>query len=124
MAGFDELRNLLLSNVLDVRFLRRTPKAGSSSTRRMLCTNSAELLNSYNGKVILGYQAPTQYPKFNPKSENIIITWDILMQDYRCINVDNCTVIQRLAANDEFWKYFNENIYIMSTSQKINFMNT
>lgn len=124
MASFTELRNLLLENVLDIRFLRRTPKPGSGSTRRMLCTNSTNLLNSYNGKLILGYAAPTQYPKFDPQAENIIITWDILMQNYRCINVDNCTIIQKLPANDEFWKYFNENVYTMSTSQKINFMNT
>ncbi len=89
MASFTELRNLLLENVLDIRFLRRTPKAGAGSTRRMLCTNSTNLLNSYNGKVILGYVAPTQYPKYDPQAENIIITWDILMQNYRCINVDN-----------------------------------
>ena len=63
-------------------------------------------------------------PKFNPAAENIIITWDILMQNFRCISMDSCEMIQSVPANEEFWKFFNENIYIMSTQQKINFMNT
>jgi hypothetical protein len=124
MAGYDELKNLLLSNVLEIRFLRRTPKAGANSFRRMMCTNSMSLLNSYNGKVILGYFTPTQMPKFNPSQNNIVITWDILMQNYRCVSTDNCSIIKQYPANDEFWKYFNENIYTMSTQDKINYMSS
>ena len=46
------------------------------------------------------------------------------MQDYRNINMNQCDLIQEIPANDDFWIYFNENIYPMSSSQKLNFMNS
>jgi len=61
-------------------------------------------------------------PKFNPNEKNIIITWDILMQDFRCVNMDSCDLLQSMPDDDKFWEYFNENIYVMSTQQKISFM--
>ena len=33
-------------------------------------------------------------------------------------------LIQEIPANDDFWIYFNENIYPMSAGQKLNFMNS
>jgi hypothetical protein len=124
MVGLSQLKSTLLTNVADVRFVRRLPAAGKAPTRRMWCTNSSSLLTSFNGRNILNYHAPVYTPTFNPAAENIIITWDILMQNFRCISMDSCELIQSVPANDEFWKFFNENIYIMSTQQKINFMNT
>ena len=124
MASLNELKSILLTNVVDVRFMRRRPVQGKALTRRMWCTNSSTLLNSFNGRSVLNYRIPTTYPKFNPAAENIIITWDILMQDFRCINMDACDIIKTVPATDEFWAFFNESIYTMSTQQKINFMNT
>lgn len=124
MIGLNELKTVLLTNVADIRFVRRVPTQGKAATRRMWCTNSSTLLNSFNGRSILNYHAPTHNPKFNPASENIIITWDILMQNFRCISMDGCELVRSVPANEDFWKFFNENIYIMSTQQKINFMNS
>jgi len=118
------LHQQLLTNVLEVRFVRRTQKQSALPTRRMWCTNSVDILNSLNGKAILGYVAPLTVPKYNPASNDVVITWDILMQDFRCIPADTCNVLQTIPATEEFWKYFNENIYIMSTQQKIDFMNS
>ena len=50
--------------------------------------------------------------------------WDILMQDYRNINCNQVDLIQEIPANNDFWVYFNENIYPMSAQQKLNFMNS
>jgi hypothetical protein len=118
------LHQQLLTNVLEVRFVRRTQKQTAPPTRRMWCTNSVDILNSINGKIILGYQAPTSSPKYDPALNDIVITWDILMQDFRCIPANACTVLQTIPATEEFWKFFNENIYTMSTQQKLDFMNT
>lgn len=60
----------------------------------------------------------------NEAAENLITVWDILMQDYRNINMDQCELIQQIPANEEFWTYFNDNIYPMSAEQKLSFMNT
>ena len=45
------------------------------------------------------------------------------MQNYRTISMTSCDLIQQIPPN-EFWKYFNDNIYPMSPEQKYNFMNT
>jgi len=117
------LKNLLENNVCEIKFSRRRPVEGEPLTRRMLCTNSVPLLNSINGKVLLNYKRPKRMPKFNPTNKNIIITWDIFMQNFRCINMDSCELIKTIpVANDEFWTYFNEKLRFMSAAEKERFM--
>jgi hypothetical protein len=117
------LDSLLLKNVCEIRFVRRRPRAGDGPTRRMLCTKSYELLNSVNGRTTLNYAPPRGPKKINEAAENVLVVWDILMQDYRTINMNSCDLIQQIPDN-EFWEYFNENIYPMSPEQKFNFMNS
>ena len=117
------LKNLLLNNVAEIKFVRRRPKAGAPLTRRMLCTSSYKLLNSPEGRVALNYKRAYSTPKFNPAQKNLVITWDIIMQDYRCINMVACNLIQVIPANQQFWKFFNEKLGLLSTQQKIRFMN-
>lgn len=123
-ASLPTLKSLLLSNVAEIKFLRRRPKSGASTTRRMLCTNSLSLLNSTEGRLALNYRRAINMPKFDPNTKNLIITWDIFMQNYRCINMAACDLIQVIPANKEFWSFFNEKMAGMSAAQKINFMNT
>lgn len=118
------LDSILLSNVCEVRFARRDLKAGSSPTRRMLCTKSYNLLNSTNGRITLNYRPPRGPLKINEAADNLIVVWDILMQDYRNINMNQCDLVKQYPVNEEFWTYFNENIYPMSAEQKISFMNS
>lgn len=118
------LNGILLTNVCEVRFVRRTPKPGFPPTRRMLCTKAHSLLTSTNGRITLNYRPPSKPPIINEAAENVVVVWDILMQDYRNISMDQCELIQQIPANDEFWTYFNENIYPMSAEQKFSFMNT
>jgi hypothetical protein len=117
------LDSLLLKNVCEVRFVRRRPGAGDGPTRRMLCTKSYELLTSVNGRVTLNYAPPKGPKKINEAAENVLVVWDILMQDYRTISMNSCDLIQQIP-DKEFWEYFNENIYPMSPEQKFNFMNS
>lgn len=114
----------LLRNVLEIKFIRRIDKPGFSPYRRMLCTNCSSLLNSTNGRISLHYRQPQELPKFNPASKNIVLTWDIFMQDYRCINAKNCEIVRTIPAGVEFWLYFNENLKNMTPAQKISFMNS
>lgn len=116
------LSALLRDNVLELKYVRRRPKPGASPTRRMLCTNSSMLLDSREGREALHYKPTRQSPRYNPTSRNLIITWDIFMQGYRTINVDQCNIVSQIPANDEFWKYFNETLYKMSADQKVTFM--
>jgi len=118
------LDSILLNNVCEIRFVRKIPVAGRLPTRRMWCTKSYSLLNSINGRVSLNYRPPQGGKQVNEARDNIIVVWDILMQDYRNVNMQQCNLIQEVPANQEFWKFFNENIYIMSPEQKIAFMNS
>lgn len=118
------LKNLLLNNVAEIKFLRRRAKPGSALTRRMLCTNSLSLLNSTEGRLALNYKRAVNMPKFNPNTKNLVITWDIFMQDYRCINMAACDLLQVIPANKEFWMFFNQKLAGMNAVQKINFMNS
>ena len=118
------LDNILLNNVCELRFVRRVPVAGLSPTRHILCTKSYSLLNSSNGRITLNYRPPRGPVKINEAVDNLIVVWDILMQDYRNVNMNQCDLIQEIPANDDFWIYFNENIYPMSAKQKFNFMNS
>lgn len=118
------LKNLLLNNVAEIKFARRRIKFGVPATRRMLCTNSLKLLNSTEGRLALNYRRAIASPHFDPTAKNLLITWDIFMQDYRCVNMAGCELIQVIPANQQFWKFFNEKIALLSTQQKINFMNS
>jgi len=118
------LDSLLLNNVCDIRFARRIVKPGQAPTRRMLCTKSLSLLNSVNGRISLNYFPPKNPPHSYLGPDNLAVAWDILMQDYRNINMNECDLISQIPANEEFWIYFNESIYPMSADQKLNFMNS
>lgn len=117
-----DLNSLLSTNVLDIRFVRRIPVKGKPMTRRMICTKSNSILTSNNGLISLGYRAPVFAPKYNPESEGLVIGWDILMQDFRNINAETVTVLNTITGDDKFWTYFNNELRLMSTQQKINFM--
>jgi len=117
------LKNILLSNVAEIKFVRKRPKLGSAPTRRMLCTNNLKLLMSPEGRLALNYRRAINQPKFNPTASNVLITWDIFMQDYRCINMAACNLIQAIPANESFWKFFNERLALLSPNDKLRFMN-
>ena len=50
------LKGMLLTKVCEVKFVRRNPKPGRPATRRMLCTNNVQLLNSVEGRTVLNYR--------------------------------------------------------------------
>ena len=83
-----------------------------------------EILNSVNGRTVLNYLPPTKSLKFNPISKNLVMAWDILMQEFRMINADNCTLLTTLPGDDTFWEYFNDKILPMKIEEKVGFMNT
>jgi len=124
ITSLASLKAILLDKVCEVKFARRNSKPGRPAMRRMLCTNNIPLLNSVEGRTILNYAPPRQAPSYNPNQENLIITWDILMQDFRTINCDVVDLISTLEADQTFWVYLTEKISPMSAGDKMNFMNT
>jgi len=89
----------------------------------MLCTGSLPLLNSPEGRIGLNFRPAYNRPGYNPAIKNLVITWDIFMQDYRNINMNACDLLAVIPVAD-FWNFFNERgIGLMSAQDKIAFMN-
>jgi hypothetical protein len=118
------LAAVLKSNVCEIKFLRRRPKLGKSPFRRMVCTNANQLLLDIDGRLTLNYAPPKKLPKFNLNEKNVVIAWDVLMQDFRAISCDNCELIKTVPANEEFWEYFKNELSVMSAGQKMMFMDS
>ena len=121
-ASRSSLEAILKAGVAEIAFIRRTP--GPSDVRRMLCTLDMRLLNSPEGRVALNFRPAQHPPPYNPRAYNLLIVWDVLMQDYRAISMEHCEVIKVIKTTppEEFWKYFNEVLKPMTTQQKVQFM--
>lgn len=116
------LEAILKNHVAEIVFWRRTP--GPSDVRRMLCTLDMRLLNSNEGRIALNFRPAKHAPPYNPRAYNLLIVWDIFMQDYRAISMDSCELIKTIKSNppDEWWKYFNEVLSKMTAQEKVDFM--
>ena len=123
--GRNALIHALRTNVVEVKFVRRHPKVGYAITRRMLCTNDQQLLESIPGKLALHYKAPKGVPRYYASQHNLVTTWDIFMQHWRNISVESHDVIAMISTRpaDNFWTYFNNQLAKMSQQSKIDFMN-
>jgi len=124
--GRAALAQLLMTNVVELRFRRKIEKAGFGDYRRMLCTNDKGLLMSQLGRNILNYEPPTGQLKYNPAQKNLIPVYDIFMQAYRMINCNDVEVIAVINTSPdpkEWWQYFNDSIAPMPAGQKAGFMN-
>jgi hypothetical protein len=124
--GRAALAQLLMTNVVELRFRRRIEKAGFGDYRRMLCTNDMKLLMSQLGRNILNFEPATGQLKYNPAQKNLIGTWDIFLQNWRMINCNDVEVIAVINTSPdpkEWWQYFNDSIAPMPAGQKAQFMN-
>jgi hypothetical protein len=125
--GRTSLMLLLNTHAAELRFRRRKTKQGFKDYRRMLCTIDKKLLLSVPGQRILKFVKPHDNLKYDPASKNLIVTWDIFMQNWRMINCDDVDIIAVIKTSPdpaEFWKYFYEKLSQMSAEQKARFMNT
>jgi hypothetical protein len=125
--GRTALWMLLATNAAELRFRRRIDKPGFKDYRRMLCTNDQKLLLSAPGKKILNYVPTSGHLKYSPAAKNLIVVWDIFLQNWRMINCDDVDVIAVIKTSPDpipFWNYFNERLVEMSATQKAQFINT
>ncbi len=112
------LKALLRTSVCEIKFRRRNPIAGRPLYRRMLCTTSPTILNSLDGRLTLNFRPTNNPPPYNPDEYNLVIVWDILMQDYRSVNMTYCNLIAKIPATKAFWDYFRKEIYPKSQNEK------
>lgn len=116
--------SLVRSNVLDIRFTRRRPRASRPATRRMLCTLSSTILMSVNGRTVLNYLPPGNNLPYTTSDKGLSLVWDIMMQNFRMVSTESVSIIEKYNTDDTFWEYFNKNILPMDSAGKIAFMNS
>jgi hypothetical protein len=90
----------------------------------MVCTNANQLLLSPDGRLTLNFSPAKGAPRFNQMEKNVVVAWDVLMQDYRAVNCESCDLIASVPANEQFWNYFREELLPMTAGQKTAFMNS
>lgn len=119
-----EFKRLVTRNVCEIFFIRRRPERapGRPLFRQMLCTICGEILRSENGIRNLNFQPPKGPPQIDERFHNIVVVWDIFMQDWRNVSMENCHIIQTIPGNDEFWKYYNDVIMHLSPQEKLRYM--
>ena len=122
-TSLPSLKSLLRENVCEVKFIRRRPKAGKPSFRRMLCTLDENILNTTNGRLSLNYKPSYGVLPYKAEAKNQLPVWDIFMQGWRMVSMDNCDLVKTVKQED-FWKYYNETLLTMSPEQKLTYMDT
>ena len=126
--SYTNMLQLYNRNVVEVKVVRRNPKAGRGPTRRFLCTTNRLLLNSIAGKTAFHFRAPSQRPPYIAKDYNLVTVYDLLMQNWRQVNLnaDQIVAAMPVTNNEEitiFWEYFATVLSKWSSSQKQMFMN-
>ena len=117
------LKNVLQENVCEIIFVRRRPNANDAPVRKMICTLDTNLLNSTNGRLSLNYKPPSNVLPYNAEGKNLLPVWDVIMQDWRMVNMNSCDLVNTIPRNN-FWKYFNETLIPMTPQQKLQYMGT
>jgi len=90
----------------------------------MVATNANTLLLGLDGRLTLNFSPAKGPPKYNHTQKNVIVAWDVLMQDFRTINCQACNLIKTVPANEEFWNYFKKELLPMTAAQKVMFMDS
>ncbi len=121
-----ELKNLLTYNVCEIVFVRRRPERAPDrpEIRRMLCTIDQNLLTSPNGIKSLRFRRPKTSRRLDEVKHDIVVVWDLLMQDYRNVSMDTCYLRQTIPTDITFWKYYDNTLLKLSPQQKLQFMDS
>lgn len=117
------LRLICENNVVEIKFDRRN-KMRIPPTRRMLCTLDFTVLDTEQGRKLLGFKKPKNFPVYNAQQKNLLVVWDLIMQDWRSIPVESCIIVAYLKTKPivRFWNYYNRILSKMPAAQKKQFM--
>ncbi len=124
-----QLQALLGSQVVELDFVRRHPKAGWSDVRGLIGTTNPKLLNSDFGFQVLHFRPPNgKGMGYDYKSKGLCVVWDIFRQEYRVFGAEQVNIHQQkwpLDTDEEieaFQNYIYNDISKMTTDARLKFM--
>ena len=132
----DKLKQLLLTNCVEIKYQRRHPRE-DTSTCRLFCVGAYPNFHNNAFLASMGAQnAFYHYPKgvapyppkpfYNPDKKNLVITFSIFDLDYRSINIHRANVIRAFPVDTKenivsFWEYFHKKIATKSIQERADF---
>jgi hypothetical protein len=134
-----DITRFLQLYVAEIVFVRRRKAKDPSvtvKTRRMICTLNYKLLNSAFGKKNLKFKPPLQTAFYNAPKVKLVTVWDIIMQDWRNIDVNSAAIIAKGGADSlpmqvnteeemvKFINFYDKKIARMTVAEKRRFMDT
>jgi hypothetical protein len=132
-----DVGTFLQKYVAEIVFVRRRRAKDPSvtvKTRRMICTLNFPLLVA-NAK-IFNFKKPTSAPPYNAASKQLVTVWDIIMQNWRNIDVKSAVIIAKsdvaglpMYVNSKvdmakFMDFYDKKIARMTVGDKRKFMDT
>jgi hypothetical protein len=88
----------------------------------MICTKSNYILSSFSARAKLNFRPPKYGgTKFDQKKLNLVVVWDILMEDYRCVPCETVKVME-VVPEKKFWTYYSNNIEPMNKRSRETYM--
>ena len=99
--GYQGILDLFRNNVVELKFLRRLPippdkpVGHAKKTRRMLATNNWNFIKAPIVRNMLEWKPPKRPPRGSQwyKQRNLVIVWDMLLKDWRMINLKDWKII-------------------------------
>lgn len=124
-----QLENVLKSNIVEIKWVRRIPKDGHSVTRRALATNSYGFLNSEPGRTIYRFSPPTQANILNTSALNLVTYYDLFRMNYRNISCESAQILKIIPISTpdqqkEWWAFFAKYTQSMNTADRFQFINS
>lgn len=132
-----DVKTFLQKYVAEIVFVRRRRAKDPSvtvKTRRMICTLNFPLLVA-NSK-ILNFKKPNSTAPYNAASKGLVTVWDIIMQNWRNIDVKSAVIIAKsdvaglpMYVNSKvdmakFMDFYDKKIARMTIGDKRKFMDT
>lgn len=132
-----DVSKFLQKYVAEIVFIRRRRAKDPSvtaKTRRMICTLNFPLLTA-NAK-IFNFKKPSTTAPYNAASKGLVTVWDIIMQNWRNIDVKSAVIIQKSDVSGlpmyvnskvdmaKFIDFYDKKIARMSVGEKRKFMDT
>jgi hypothetical protein len=132
-----DVKKFLQKFVAEIVFVRRRRAKDPSvsvKTRRMICTLNFPLLTA-NAK-IFNFKRPSQTPSYNAESKGLVTVWDIIMQNWRNIDIKSAVIVQKSDVSGlpmyvnskvdmaKFIDFYDKKIARMTVGDKRKFMDT